>query len=152
MEDLGEGMERNVPWCIYDLGFAYLVGNLELERDEERGIELMKSAAAKGYRYACGSLGDYYYIWEDYRSAEEWWARDGSEVCDCWERGQCDHGLGKGHYSIAEMYYHGENVGGRNLEVALKWYESAAKSGSETKAKISHAKAAPIPLIVHFFR
>ena len=95
----------------------------------------------------CGSLGDYYYIWEDYRSAEEWWARDGSEVCDCWERGQCDHGLGKGHYSIAEMYYHGENVGGRNLGVALKWYESAAESGSETKAiKIERKTRDPPPI------
>ena len=40
-------------------------------------------------------------------------------------------------FSIAEMYYHGENVGGRNLEVALKWYKSAAESGSETKININ---------------
>ena len=70
------------------------------------------------------------------------WKRDGSEDCSCWDRGNCGDcsewrggSVGSeagrwGHYRIAEMYYHGQNVGGRNLERALEWYESAARSGS----------------------
>ena len=47
---LEEGIEQNVPWCYHDLGFCYLYEDLELRQDDEIGLELLKSAAAKGYR------------------------------------------------------------------------------------------------------
>ena len=65
VEYLKIASSKGVPSALADYGYLLLEGEGGVEKNEERGVELLKRAADAGNRSAAETLGDYYYSKND---------------------------------------------------------------------------------------
>ena len=113
------------------LGICYAEG-VGVERDTERALALLSSAAAEGSAPACSRLGDIYL-------AGTLVARDAERALSCY-RAAAALGLTNAYENMGDIYERGELVT-RDIKEAIRLYELAASEGHGTaRAKASALK------------
>ncbi len=106
--------------ALYELGLAYLCGDLELEPNYENGVKWLFKSAEQGNENALFKLGECYYkgigVEQNYEKA-----------LDCY-----NNATKKGHswtqYRMGSYYYVGDYVE-QNYVKAVIWFSKAAESG-----------------------
>ncbi|HOO65198.1 MAG TPA: tetratricopeptide repeat protein, partial [Synergistaceae bacterium] len=103
-----------------DLGVLYWDGQ-GVSRDDEKGVEYFRAAAAKN------SPSAQYYLDRAYEEGRGVPKKDGESSLE-WYRRSAEGGSPEAQYSLGLFYFYGRNVTENRLE-AEKWLRKAADQG-----------------------
>ena len=120
VKDLISKAEKGDSEAQFNLGIAYLDGELGLERDEKRGMEWLQKSAEQGYVSAQANLGVYYFQGEHVQKNDEqafFWTQKAAEQGDM----RSQHNLG--------FFYLKGIVVSRDNSQAIEWFRKAARQG-----------------------
>ncbi len=99
-----------------NLGLMYIYGQ-GFEINNEKGIEFLKKASAKGDAFASKQLGDMSASKKDFKEAAIWFEK------------AANLGDLKSMTNLAYLYTYGDGVK-KNFETAFSWYEKSASLGN----------------------